>query len=154
MNCPLWTRVPQDWLTTTPSIGAREGQPGSSMRWKSCRRPTTSPGRTLTPQGMTSSFRQQYALMVGSFLSLVSDRTPPELFSAGISRLALSRAHGHLPEKGLRLRDMLPGHARCGSLHAHTSLPLARWRGSGGGLRPRFLYGMRLTVSRPDGTLV
>ena len=58
---------PQDRLTTTPSIGAREGQPGSSMRWKSCRRPTTSPGRTLTPHGMTSSFRQQYALMVSSF---------------------------------------------------------------------------------------
>src|SRR5262245_59333391 len=53
-------------------------------------------------------------------MSLVSDRTPPELFSEGIPRLASSRTHGHLPEKGLRLRDMLPGHARCGSLHAHT----------------------------------
>ena len=51
--------------------------------------------------------------------SLVGDRTPPELFLDGISRLPGSRRHGHLPENGLCLREMLPGPARWGSLHGY-----------------------------------
>ena len=51
---------------------------------------------------------------------LVSEGTAPELFSEGVSLLAASGLHGQLPKKGRRLREMLPGHARCDSLHAHS----------------------------------
>jgi hypothetical protein len=52
-------------------------------------------------------------------LSLISDGTAPELLSTGVSLLAASSLHGHLPETELRIREMLPGPARWGSLHGY-----------------------------------
>lgn len=76
----------------------------------------------MTPEAKASRI-ETFALAVSLdrkvALPLVSDRTPPKLFFDRISRLPALRLHGHLPEKGLRVREMLPGPARWGSLHAY-----------------------------------
>ena len=50
---------------------------------------------------------------------LVRDRTLSELFLDGISRPANSCCHGHLPEKGRYIREMIPSPARWCSLHGY-----------------------------------